>query len=1000
MTNQIESVQDSHVAPNLHNFHHSADQEWQHQEPLIVFFIFFGLFFGGILRQVNQVTKIPYTPMLIILGIIFAIYRDDLGFIGDSIKIWSGINPHMILFIFIPVLIFESGFNCDWYVFKRALINIILLAAPGVFIGSIFLAVCLKVFLSYDDISWYGALTMGSILCATDPVAVVALLKELGASVQLNTLIEGESLLNDGTAMVFYQLFINLEKGKSSSPVDIFLGFCRTSLGGPLLGIFMGILGSYWIRRIIRDDVLTSTVTFIVCYICFYLAEFSFLAVSGILSIVVLGLFMSANGKTKIYPESEHAVHTVWSFAQYGCETLIFLLTGVLIGVEIVGQSTIVMSDWFKMFIFWIFMIIVRWLMIIILMPLLRKSGYPITRSEIYVIVWGGLRGALGLTLSLMVLVDQEIESIRLKQLTVFYMAGAATLTLLVNGTTCGALVNYLRIIEVTDVKKRLVQNSMRNMINVCNDKLKKLKSDQFLQLADWNKVEKISGLDELKTEMYRSQEGVNISQRKSTYAAINKKELLNEIRFRLLRSMKGLFWENYESGQLSANSVKLLDEVINIALDDTQNPLKLWDLIFINFTNLSYLQLMFTINNWIIIGIFKYFFQIKNNFQGSMAKTYITHHLSFVYEVVSCFIICAHEIEEIQNYLPLSKSYIEEVGEELQNSVKLAEHYIAELSDNFPQIIKSIHTKRAANGLIEAQKHFLRNYKTKGYIDDTDYVQFRKRIDSKAVNLENMQFDWVLPTFQSILLQFPIFSSLTDDQLKLLQQNQKVRTFETNEEIYTKGQPFRNIYVITQGTVDDKITDLFSITLGIGGFLSFANCVSETDEVSSSTAVAVTSVKTNCIPFSIIKQIMKQNRVFEQKMYMKSMIYFVRINPENAGPLKVLNENNLNDYCEHAEFFSLVQTQNITFEHGAYLIAGQIKDSSNGNVFKQFSYIYPSSNNHLALEDVYVIKFMGDIRHKVTVMDSTAEEKGYLKYQAENQEKQKSNVIEMQQMH
>ena len=110
----------------------------------------------------------------------------------------------MILFIFIPVLIFESGFNCDWYVFKRALINIILLAGPGVFLGAIMLAICLKVFLNYDDISWYGALTMGSILCATDPVAVVALLKELGASVRFNTLIEGESLLNDGTAMVFY----------------------------------------------------------------------------------------------------------------------------------------------------------------------------------------------------------------------------------------------------------------------------------------------------------------------------------------------------------------------------------------------------------------------------------------------------------------------------------------------------------------------------------------------------------------------------------------------------------------------------------------------------------------------------------------------------------------------------------------------------------------------------------------------------------------------------
>lgn len=69
----------------------------------------------------------------------------------------------------------------------------------------------------------------------------------------------------------------------------------------------MGIAGSLWLRRIIRDDVLTSTLTFMCCYLCFFFAEFTFVHVSGILSIVSLGLFMSAFGKTNIYPESEHA---------------------------------------------------------------------------------------------------------------------------------------------------------------------------------------------------------------------------------------------------------------------------------------------------------------------------------------------------------------------------------------------------------------------------------------------------------------------------------------------------------------------------------------------------------------------------------------------------------------------------------------------------------------------------------------------------------------------
>ena len=85
------------------------------------------------------------------------------------------------------------------------------------------------------------------------------------------------------------------------------MSFIRIACGGPILGFVFGFISSLWLRRIIRDDVLISTITFFTCYIAFYMAEFTFLHVSGILAIVVLGLFMSAFGKVSIYPESEHA---------------------------------------------------------------------------------------------------------------------------------------------------------------------------------------------------------------------------------------------------------------------------------------------------------------------------------------------------------------------------------------------------------------------------------------------------------------------------------------------------------------------------------------------------------------------------------------------------------------------------------------------------------------------------------------------------------------------
>ena len=144
-------------------------------------------------------------------------------------------------------------------------------------------------------------------------------------------------MLNDGTAMVFFMLFMDLAKGNTSSVVGVLGSFVRVSLGGPILGLLVGAIMSYWIKRIIRDSVLSINATFVGAFLCFYIAEFTWVKVSGILSIVTLGLYMSAVGKRKIYPESEHALHSVWSYIQYSCETLIFVLTGIVVGVKMVS---------------------------------------------------------------------------------------------------------------------------------------------------------------------------------------------------------------------------------------------------------------------------------------------------------------------------------------------------------------------------------------------------------------------------------------------------------------------------------------------------------------------------------------------------------------------------------------------------------------------------------------------------------------------------------------
>jgi NhaP-type Na+/H+ or K+/H+ antiporter len=127
-------------------------------------------------------------------------------------------------------------------------------------------------------------------------------------------------------------------------------------------------------------------------------------------------------------------------------------MTGIIIGVEMIDKSTITVSDWVRMLIFWVLMVVMRFLMVASFYPVLTYFGYGLSRKEFVVLVYGGLRGALGLCLALMIGVDDTLPQ-RFRELTVFYMSGMAVMTILINGLTCSKLVNYVHMITTPPIK-------------------------------------------------------------------------------------------------------------------------------------------------------------------------------------------------------------------------------------------------------------------------------------------------------------------------------------------------------------------------------------------------------------------------------------------------------------------------------------------------------------------------------------------------------------------
>jgi len=160
----------------------------------------------------------------------------------------------MIFLIFLPALIFESAFNADWFTFKRQFLKILIMAGPILIFASFSTAFFMYYVLDFrgsnNNFNLVTCILFGTINSATDPVAVVSLLKQLGVSKKISTLIEGESLLNDGTALVVFIVLLDFVHNKSPTVWEIFVQFCQMSLGGPLLGLLFGFIMKWLLSRI------------------------------------------------------------------------------------------------------------------------------------------------------------------------------------------------------------------------------------------------------------------------------------------------------------------------------------------------------------------------------------------------------------------------------------------------------------------------------------------------------------------------------------------------------------------------------------------------------------------------------------------------------------------------------------------------------------------------------------------------------------------------------
>jgi len=379
------------------------------------------LLIASLVGIVTDRLRVPYTTGLVMIGLVLAFFgQQDIN-----------VSPQLFLGLLVPPLIYEAAFQVKAKDLLRDLAPILSLAIPGVLLTTFLVG---GVLYWGTNFSLVTALLFGSLIAATDPVAVVALFRSLGVPKRLQLLIEGESLFNDGTAIVLFNLMVVISVTGYFNLTDSILNFFLVAGGGIIIGLILGLLISLAISMI-DNPLIETTLTSVLAFGSYIVAEQ--FHVSGVLAVVAAGIVSGNLGPSRMSPTTRILAFNFWEYAAFLANSFVFLLIGLQIDLNIL------LTDWNA----------ILWAILAVLVARAASiyglswigSGVPMRYKHI--LYWGGLRGAISLALALSLpasLGDQRtvIQSMAF---------GVVLFTLLIQGSTMKPLINRMGLIEKSE---------------------------------------------------------------------------------------------------------------------------------------------------------------------------------------------------------------------------------------------------------------------------------------------------------------------------------------------------------------------------------------------------------------------------------------------------------------------------------------------------------------------------------------------------------------------
>jgi CPA1 family monovalent cation:H+ antiporter len=400
-------------------------------EPVLLVSVFLGA--TALIHEITERIKFPFVVALLLLGFLGQALLYVFG-----LDVHATLSPDMIFYVLLPLLLFGAALHINFHHFKLQFKTIAFLATFGLLL-SIFTVGLLGY--QFLNLPFLVALLFGAMISATDPIAVLALFKSVGAPKRLSLVIDGESMFNDATAVIVFRVILSFIVGtyaiSTATIVQTLGNFLYVFLGSLVVGGILGVIGSLVIERIQNNVFVETTITVVLALISFIIPE-HFFHLSGVISCVIAGITVGNLGETKISGGVAAFLNEFWEYVSVLAIGLVFFFASFTIDVSI-------FSNWMTELVIVIAIVLIA-RAISVYISMFVTNNTPLFKDEPnisfqwqHVLNWGGLRGVIPL-----VLVFALPEGFEYKEHLLLFTLGVLLFSLFVNGLTIAWLLKKL----------------------------------------------------------------------------------------------------------------------------------------------------------------------------------------------------------------------------------------------------------------------------------------------------------------------------------------------------------------------------------------------------------------------------------------------------------------------------------------------------------------------------------------------------------------------------